>query len=42
MSKFIMSSSPGSWRYFLAGGLCAASSHALPTPIDVVKVRHMF
>ncbi len=38
--KFVMSSAPGSWRYFLAGGLCAASSHAIPTPIDVIKVRH--
>jgi len=30
---------PGSWRYFLAGGLCAAFSHAIPTPVDVVKTR---
>ncbi|KAG7361363.1 mitochondrial carrier protein [Nitzschia inconspicua] len=37
--KFVMNSSPGSWRYFLAGGLCAASSHAIPTPIDVIKTR---
>jgi hypothetical protein len=29
---------PGSWRYFLSGGLCAAFSHAIPTPVDVVKV----
>jgi hypothetical protein len=36
--QFVTSSSPGSWRYFLAGGLCAASSHAIPTPIDVIKV----
>jgi hypothetical protein len=36
--KFVMASSPGSWRYFLAGGLCAASSHAIPTPVDVIKV----
>jgi hypothetical protein len=36
--KFVTNSSPGSWRYFLAGGLCAASSHAIPTPIDVIKV----
>ena len=28
----------GCWRYFLAGGICAAVSHAIPTPIDVVKV----
>jgi hypothetical protein len=38
LAKFVMSSSPGSWRYFLAGGLCAASSHAIPTPVDVIKV----
>jgi hypothetical protein len=31
-------SGPGAWRFFLAGGLCAAASHAVPTPIDVVKV----
>ena len=36
--KLIMASAPGSWRYFLAGGLCAATSHAIPTPIDVIKV----
>lgn len=35
----IMKSGPGSWRFFLAGGLCAALSHAIPTPLDVVKVR---
>lgn len=28
----------GSWRYFLAGGICASTSHAITTPIDVVKV----
>ncbi|CAB9496369.1 Phosphate carrier protein, mitochondrial [Seminavis robusta] len=32
-------SGPGAWRFFLAGGLCAATSHAIPTPIDVVKTR---
>ena len=32
-------SGPGAWRFFLAGGLCAALSHAIPTPIDVIKVR---
>ena len=31
-------SGAGSWRYFVAGGICAAASHAIPTPIDVVKV----
>lgn len=34
----ILKSSPGSWRFFLAGGLCAAVSHTIPTPVDVVKV----
>ena len=32
-------SGPGSWSYFVAGGVCAATSHAIPTPVDVVKVR---
>jgi hypothetical protein len=32
-------SGPGAWRYFLAGGICAAASHAIPVPIDVVKTR---
>ena len=27
------------WRYFVAGGVSAASSHGLTTPIDVVKTR---
>lgn len=31
--------SVGCWRYFLAGGVCAAISHAIPTPIDVIKVN---
>jgi hypothetical protein len=31
-------SAPGSWRYFMAGGICAATSHSIPTPVDVVKV----
>jgi len=35
----VLKSSPGSWRFFLAGGLCAAISHTIPTPIDVVKTR---
>mmetsp|Transcript_51154 Transcript_51154/g.52114 ORF Transcript_51154/g.52114 Transcript_51154/m.52114 type:complete len:445 (-) Transcript_51154:312-1646(-) len=34
-----LKSPPGSWRYFLSGGLCAAFSHAIPTPVDVVKTR---
>jgi hypothetical protein len=32
-------SGPGAWRYYLAGGICAAASHAIPVPIDVVKTR---
>jgi solute carrier family 25 phosphate transporter 3 len=32
-------SGPGSWRYYLAGGLCASTSHAITTPIDVLKTR---
>jgi len=35
----ILKSAPGSWRFFLAGGLCAATSHTIPTPVDVVKTR---
>eukprot|EP00536_Pseudo-nitzschia_multiseries_P011112 jgi/Psemu1/297781/fgenesh1_pm.363_\ len=35
----IMLKSPGSWRFFLAGGLCAAISHTIPTPVDVIKTR---
>ena len=31
----------GSWRYYLAGGICASTSHAITTPIDVVKVRYI-
>jgi len=27
-----LKSPPGSWRYFLSGGLCAAFSHVIPTP----------
>jgi solute carrier family 25 (mitochondrial phosphate transporter), member 3 len=30
---------PGCWRYYMAGGICAAFSHAVPVPIDVVKTR---
>jgi len=29
----------GAWRFFLSGGICAATSHAITTPIDVVKTR---
>eukprot|EP00956_Cyclotella_meneghiniana_P044506 scaffold320763_cov76-Cyclotella_meneghiniana.AAC.1 len=29
----------GCWRYYLAGGICASTSHAITTPIDVVKTR---
>lgn len=39
MLLMIIVKSPGSWRFFLAGGLCAAISHAIPTPVDVVKTR---
>ena len=27
------------YRYFVAGGVCAATSHGLTTPIDVVKTK---
>jgi len=27
------------WRYFVAGGSCAAISHSIATPIDVVKTK---
>ena len=27
------------YRYFVAGGTCAAISHGVTTPIDVVKTR---
>lgn len=27
------------WRFFLAGGVCAACSHGITTPIDVVKTK---
>ena len=29
----------GGWRYFLSGGICASFSHAIATPIDVIKTR---
>lgn len=32
-------SGPGGYRYYLAGGICAATSHGITTPIDVVKTR---
>ena len=32
-------SGPGQWRYYLAGGICAAISHGITTPVDVIKVR---
>lgn len=32
-------SGPGGWRYYLAGGICAAASHSIPVPIDTVKTR---
>jgi solute carrier family 25 phosphate transporter 3 len=35
----ILASGPGAWRYYLAGGICAAISHSVPVPIDVVKTR---
>jgi len=35
----IHASGPGAWRYYLAGGICAAVSHTIPVPIDVVKTR---
>lgn len=34
----LSASGPGGWRYYVAGGTCAAISHAIATPIDVVKV----
>ena len=37
----IFLTAPGAWRYFCAGGICAATSHAIPTPIDVIKVSQL-
>ena len=34
-----VASADASLRYFAAGGLCAAISHSIATPIDVVKTR---
>ena len=38
MYTLLRLSSIGCWRYFVAGGICAATSHAIPTPLDVIKV----
>lgn len=27
------------YRFFVAGGVCAATSHGITTPIDVVKTK---
>jgi solute carrier family 25 phosphate transporter 3 len=35
----VVLSGPGQWRYYLAGGICAAVSHAVTTPVDVIKTR---
>lgn len=35
----VLNSGPGSWRYYLAGGICAAISHGITTPVDVIKTR---
>lgn len=35
----VMASGPGAWRYYLSGGICAAASHTVPVPIDVIKTR---
>lgn len=37
--KLMFSCGEGSWRYFLAGGICAAVSHSITTPVDVIKTR---
>ncbi|KAL7580800.1 hypothetical protein ACA910_001078 [Epithemia clementina (nom. ined.)] len=29
----------GDWRYYLSGGICAAFSHLIPVPVDVIKTR---
>lgn len=39
LAGLISASGPGGWRYYLAGGTCAAASHTIPVPIDVVKTR---
>jgi len=38
-SAMIAFSGKGAWRYYLAGGICAAFSHAVTTPVDVIKTR---
>lgn len=35
----IAASGVGAWRYYLAGGLCAAISHTIPVPLDTIKTR---
>lgn len=35
-------SGPGAWRYYLAGGICAAFSHTVATPVDVIKVSKLY
>jgi len=35
----VVSSPSGTWRYYLAGGICAAISHSFTTPVDVIKTR---
>lgn len=37
-SALVACSGQGAWRYYLAGGICAAISHAVTTPVDVIKV----
>lgn len=37
-AALVVKSGPGSWRYYLAGGICAAISHGITTPVDVIKV----
>lgn len=39
LAVLLLFSGPGAWRYYWAGGVCAAVSHAIPVPIDVVKTR---
>ncbi|GKZ01164.1 hypothetical protein MPSEU_001067800 [Mayamaea pseudoterrestris] len=37
--KLYSISGAGAWRYYIAGGLCAAISHTVPLPLDVLKTR---